>query len=165
MTRSRARTIILSTASSPARSSPTIRTCRRFASPAREHVTDTKVPRDPNRWPATAKDLKAGAKPNGKKSKGKEERTGRAAIPPGPWSCATRRSPLIPMSSSAAIRGRPGKAVPRQFLKVLAGPQRKPFQKGSGRLELAEAIVTTAIHLPLGCSSTASGNWHFGKGW
>ena len=37
--------------------------------------------------------------------------------------------------------GRPGKAVPRQFLKVLAGPDRKPFQKGSGRLELARAIV------------------------
>ena len=33
--------------------------------------------------------------------------------------------------------GRPGKAVPRQFLKVLAGPDRKPFASGSGRLELA----------------------------
>src|SRR5699024_5997768 len=31
--------------------------------------------------------------------------------------------------------------VPRQFLAVLAGPERKPFQKGSGRLELAQAIV------------------------
>jgi len=36
--------------------------------------------------------------------------------------------------------GRPGKPVPRQFLKVLSGPERKPFQKGSGRLELAKAV-------------------------
>ncbi|MCI0747079.1 MAG: PSD1 and planctomycete cytochrome C domain-containing protein [Verrucomicrobia subdivision 3 bacterium] len=35
-----------------------------------------------------------------------------------------------------------GAEVPRQFLEVLAGPDRKPFQKGSGRLELAEAIAS-----------------------
>ena len=35
-----------------------------------------------------------------------------------------------------------GPEVPRQFLEVLAGPDRKPFQKGSGRLELAEAIAS-----------------------
>lgn len=34
-----------------------------------------------------------------------------------------------------------GPEVPRQFLEVLAGPQRKPFKNGSGRLELAEAIA------------------------
>ncbi len=42
------------------------------------------------------------------------------------------------------IRGnpdRPGEAVPRQFLGVLAGPDRKPFERGSGRLELAQAIA------------------------
>ena len=37
--------------------------------------------------------------------------------------------------------GRPGKNVPRQFLEVLSGPERQPFSKGSGRLELAEAIT------------------------
>ena len=38
--------------------------------------------------------------------------------------------------------GRPGKQVPRQFLKLIAGPDRKPFADGSGRLELARAIAS-----------------------
>lgn len=37
--------------------------------------------------------------------------------------------------------GAPGDAVPRQFLRQLAGENRQPFQHGSGRLELARAIV------------------------
>ncbi len=37
-----------------------------------------------------------------------------------------------------------GPEVPRQFPEVLAGPDRKPFHKGSGRLELAQAIATSA---------------------
>ena len=36
----------------------------------------------------------------------------------------------------------PGDEVPRQFIKVIAGPDRKPFEKGSGRLELAKAIAS-----------------------
>ncbi len=40
--------------------------------------------------------------------------------------------------------GRPGKQVPRQFLVVVAGPERVPFNQGSGRLELAQAIVSPA---------------------
>jgi hypothetical protein len=42
------------------------------------------------------------------------------------------------------IRGNPrnrGEAVPRQFLEVLAGPNRQPFKNGSGRLDMAQAIV------------------------
>src|SRR5262249_52745880 len=41
-------------------------------------------------------------------------------------------------------RGNPnelGESVPRQFLHVLSGPERQSFQQGSGRLELARAIV------------------------
>ena len=34
-----------------------------------------------------------------------------------------------------------GKRVERQFLKILSKPERPPFQKGSGRLELAHAIA------------------------
>ncbi|HTN77464.1 MAG TPA: PSD1 and planctomycete cytochrome C domain-containing protein [Pirellulaceae bacterium] len=37
---------------------------------------------------------------------------------------------------------RPGKPVPRQFVAVIAGPERKPFANGSGRLELAQSIVS-----------------------
>ncbi len=35
-----------------------------------------------------------------------------------------------------------GPEAPREFLQVLAGPNRKPFTHGSGRLELAEAIAS-----------------------
>jgi hypothetical protein len=43
------------------------------------------------------------------------------------------------------IRGnqaRPGKPVPRQFLLVMATNERKPFAQGSGRLELANSLVS-----------------------
>src|SRR5436309_6253617 len=42
-------------------------------------------------------------------------------------------------------RGNPvnkGEEVPKQFLEILAGENRKPFTKGSGRLGLAEAIAS-----------------------
>jgi hypothetical protein len=42
------------------------------------------------------------------------------------------------------VRGDPrnvGDEVPRQFLRLVAGDQRRPFEQGSGRLELARAIV------------------------
>ncbi len=38
--------------------------------------------------------------------------------------------------------GRPGKKVPRQFLQLVAGENRKPFKEGSGRLEMAQAIAS-----------------------
>ncbi len=46
------------------------------------------------------------------------------------------------------VRGNPavpGAAVPRQFLRVLAGEQRQPFAHGSGRLDLARAITDSAL--------------------
>lgn len=52
-----------------------------------------------------------------------------------------------PVEPRVLVRGnpsRPGAVVPRQFLLVLAGPFRQPFQQGSGRRELAEAIVDPA---------------------
>jgi len=50
-----------------------------------------------------------------------------------------------PVEPHVFVRGNPGNqgpAVPRQFLSALAGDARKPFQNGSGRLELARAIAT-----------------------
>jgi hypothetical protein len=50
-----------------------------------------------------------------------------------------------PYKAHVFLRGsqfNPGPEVPRQFLEVIAGPNRKPFEKGSGRLELAEAIAS-----------------------
>jgi hypothetical protein len=62
------------------------------------------------------------------------------------------------------VRGNPavpGEAVPRQFLRVLAGPDRKPFAHGSGRLDLARAIVDS----PLAARVLVNRVWmhHFGE--
>jgi hypothetical protein len=58
----------------------------------------------------------------------------------------------------------PGPEVPRQFLSVLAGPKRKPFKKGSGRLELARAVVDRGN--PLTARVMVNRIWlhHFGTG-
>jgi hypothetical protein len=72
-----------------------------------------------------------------------------------------------PMDPRVFLRGnpgRPGKPVPRQFLKLLAGPDRKPFQKGSGRLELAQAIVDPKNPLTARVLVNRVWNWHFGQG-
>ena len=64
-------------------------------------------------------------------------------------------------------RGNPantGEEVPRQFLEILSGPQRKPFAMGSGRLELANAIASK--HKPLTARVMVNRVWqhHFGAG-
>jgi hypothetical protein len=49
-----------------------------------------------------------------------------------------------PYEPRVFLRGSPsaqGEATPRRFLKVLSGPNRQPFQHGSGRLDLADAIA------------------------
>jgi hypothetical protein len=54
--------------------------------------------------------------------------------------------------------------VPRQFLEILSGPDRKPFTVGSGRLELAEAIASKDN--PLTARVMVNRIWmhHFGEG-
>ena len=58
----------------------------------------------------------------------------------------------------------PGAEVPRQYLEVLAGADRKPFATGSGRLELAKAITDPAN--PLTARVMVNRVWmhHFGAG-
>ena len=61
--------------------------------------------------------------------------------PPRAMAMADNKNPDNP---HVFVRGSPhnlGPEVPRQMLEVIAGPDRKPFTKGSGRLEMAESIV------------------------
>jgi hypothetical protein len=72
-----------------------------------------------------------------------------------------------PHNAHVFLRGNPDKAgpeVPRQFLELLAGPGRKPFETGSGRLELAQAIVRPDN--PLTARVLVNRVWlhHFGAG-
>jgi hypothetical protein len=60
--------------------------------------------------------------------------------------------------------GRPGNAVPRRFLRVLAGPEATPFRQGSGRLELARAIADARNPLTARVLVNRMWHWHFGKG-
>jgi len=72
-----------------------------------------------------------------------------------------------PVNARVYLRGNPltpGPEVPRQFLQLLAGEERRPFARGSGRLELARAIVDPAN--PLTARVIVNRVWmhHFGQG-
>jgi hypothetical protein len=73
--------------------------------------------------------------------------------------------PAAPVNLKVAIRGsayRSGAEVPRGFLTVLGTPERKTFSKGSGRLELADAIVDQPISTRVIVNRIWKG--HFGTG-
>jgi hypothetical protein len=57
----------------------------------------------------------------------------------------------------------PGDAVPRRFLEFLAGDERKPFANGSGRLELAQEIVSPSNPLTARVLVNRLWGWHFGR--
>jgi hypothetical protein len=65
------------------------------------------------------------------------------------------------------LRGNPGNLgpeVPRQFVEVIAGTDRKPFTKGSGRLELAQAIASKDNPLTARVMVNRVWQHHFGLG-
>jgi hypothetical protein len=73
----------------------------------------------------------------------------------------------VPHEARVFIRGNasnPGPIVPRQFLEVLTTGERRPFQHGSGRLELAQAIADPRN--PLTARVMVNRVWmhHFGAG-
>lgn len=72
-------------------------------------------------------------------------------------------TPVQPVIFKRGNPGNRGDTVPRQFLGFLAGSDRKPFQKGSGRLEMAEAIVSPSN--PLTARVAVNRVWlhHFGE--
>ncbi len=72
-----------------------------------------------------------------------------------------------PVTSFVHLRGNPGRRgikSPRQFFRIIAGEDRKPFQKGSGRLELAQSITSRTN--PLTARVFVNRVWmhHFGEG-
>jgi hypothetical protein len=72
-----------------------------------------------------------------------------------------------PTDLKVAIRGnpsKPGELAPRRFLKVIAGDDPAKFTRGSGRLELAEAIADPKN--PLTARVLVNRVWqqHFGRG-
>ncbi len=73
----------------------------------------------------------------------------------------------LPTTPRVFKRGNPltkGEEVPRRFLQVLAGDQPQPFVNGSGRLELAQAIIAPGN--PLTARVMVNRVWmqHFGRG-
>jgi hypothetical protein len=72
-----------------------------------------------------------------------------------------------PRNSPVFIRGEAqnrGDIVPRQFLEVLSGPTRQPFTNGSGRLELAHAIINPNNPLTPRVMINRIWQHHFGAG-
>lgn len=97
----------------------------------------------------------------------KKIETLKATSPGAPPRAMVMNDNAQPMQPHILLRGnpgRPGPQVPRQFLAVAAGPDRKPFPRGSGRLDLAEAIVSP--NNPLTARVIVNRVWqhHFGKG-
>jgi hypothetical protein len=67
---------------------------------------------------------------------------------------------------NVALRGdlaKKGEVVPRRFLRVLAGDDAPKFEKGSGRRELAEAVVNPSNPLTARVMVNRIWQWHFGK--
>jgi mono/diheme cytochrome c family protein len=62
--------------------------------------------------------------------------------PPRAMALADNSSPSTPRVFVRGNPNNPGAEVPRQFLGLIAGENRKPFERGSGRLELAESIAS-----------------------
>ncbi len=57
-----------------------------------------------------------------------------------------------------------GEVAPRRFLAILSPPERKPFTRGSGRLDLAEAIADPSNPLTARVMVNRIWQHHFGRG-
>jgi hypothetical protein len=93
--------------------------------------------------------------------------TWRATGPGAPPRAMVLEDAPTPYQPRVFLRGNPnnrGDAVPRQFLGVLAGDRRRPFEHGSGRLDLARAIADRDN--PLTARVLVNRVWlhHFGNG-
>jgi hypothetical protein len=73
-------------------------------------------------------------------------------------------TPYTPRVFRRGNPSNPGETVPRQFLEVLSGTQRRSFTQGSGRLELARAIADRGNPLTARVMVNRVWQHHFGAG-
>ena len=74
--------------------------------------------------------------------------------------------PGQPRDLPVFIRGsvtNPGEIVPRRFIEVLSPSKPRPFENGSGRLELADAMLGDAGSLTARVIVNRVWGWHFGQ--
>lgn len=84
--------------------------------------------------------------------------------PPRAMSLVDKPRPVEPVIFRRGNPGNRGETVPRQFLELLSGPDRQPFTQGSGRLELARAIVRPDNPLTSRVAVNRAWIHHFGAG-
>lgn len=87
--------------------------------------------------------------------------------PSQPRFAVVLRDRAQPVEPRIFVRGNPaqqGADVPRQFPGLLSGAERRPFTKGSGRLELAERIIEPTNPLTARVMVNRVWAWHFGRG-
>ena len=88
------------------------------------------------------------------------------AHPGAPVRAMTLVDKAAPKDSNVLIRGEAknlGAKVPRRFLTLLGGDDSKPFTQGSGRLELAQSIVSRDNPLTPRVIVNRVWQWHFGE--
>jgi hypothetical protein len=83
-------------------------------------------------------------------------------VPPRAMALVDNTNPTRPHIFRRGNPNNPGDEVPRAFIEVLAGPNRKPFTKGSGRLEMAEAIANKDNPLTARVWVNRIWTYHFG---
>lgn len=93
-----------------------------------------------------------------------EELNASPLSPPRAMALVDKPQPVTPRVFVRGNPGRPGDTVPRRFLSVLSGGDPKPFAKGSGRLELAQAIASKTNPLTPRVMVNRVWTLHFGKG-
>lgn len=90
-----------------------------------------------------------------------------ATHPGAPVRVMTMQDRPQPVDSPLYIRGdskSPGPLVPRRFLTRLCNGTPQPFTRGSGRLELAQAIASRSNPLTARVIVNRVWQWHFGAG-
>ena len=85
--------------------------------------------------------------------------------PGAPLRAMALRDKASPANSRVLLRGNAanrGPEAPRQFLEIISEGKRAPFARGSGRLDLAEAIASPANPLTARVFVNRVWGWHFG---